>query len=133
VAYSEGIILTFGTLGKTGNALIYSVGMKKFAAAGKNFMSVGLMTYVPNQLIVGSIENVVQGNGKFNHTQTGAEVAAIYGNDVDDVLTELITNLFELVVRQLTKVGRNVDLLEKRSRRNLVHGHWLRFYKVKEL
>jgi hypothetical protein len=48
-------------LGKSADAAILAVGMKHFAAAGEYLMAVSLVAYIPYQLIVGGIVDVVQG------------------------------------------------------------------------
>ena len=47
--------------------------MKSFPPSGQNFMSVSLMTYVPDNPVIRRIEYVVQGDGQFYGSQAGSQ------------------------------------------------------------
>ena len=61
MSYSKGIIYTFRRFGKSADSTIFSVGMKNIPSAGKDFVTVGLVTHIPDNLVIGCIENMVQG------------------------------------------------------------------------
>jgi hypothetical protein len=49
-------------------------------------MTVSLVAYVPYQLIVGSIKNIVKSNGKFHHAQACTEMTTMHAYTVYDEL-----------------------------------------------
>ena len=62
MSYSKSIILRFGYLWKPAYALKLAVCMKKILPSSKNFMSIGLVTYIPNNFVFRSIKNFMKGN-----------------------------------------------------------------------
>jgi hypothetical protein len=51
---------------------------------------------VPDQDVLGRLEDVVQGDGQFDHAQTGAEMAAGDRDGVDGLGPHLVRQLFQL-------------------------------------
>ena len=45
-----------------------------------DLMAVCLVAYIPNQLIVRGIENIMQCHGKFYHAEAGGEMAAMHAH-----------------------------------------------------
>ena len=87
MAYAEGVIPALFPVGKTRKSAHGTVGMEGVSPAGKDFVSVGLVTYIPEQLVVRGIENIVQRDGELNYPQAGAEMPPVNGYDIDDVLS----------------------------------------------
>ena len=52
-------------------------------------MGVRLMTHVPDDAISRRIEDPVQGDGKLDGAERRAEVPAVAGDDVDELLANL--------------------------------------------
>ena len=63
----------------------------------KNLVRVSLMADIPNQLVVRSIENVVQRDGQLDDAKPGAEMAARFGDRIDGLDPQLVSQLFELL------------------------------------
>src|ERR1017187_7166430 len=101
----EGIVLAFLAFRETADALINPVCGKNRSPAGKYFMPVSLMSYVPNQLIIGGIKYVVQGYCQFNNAQTGSKMASFNRYHINNVLTQFITKLRQLVFTEFAKIG----------------------------
>ena len=40
-------------------------------------MAIGLVTNIPDNLVVGGIENMVKGHSEFNHSQAGSKMSGI--------------------------------------------------------
>jgi hypothetical protein len=83
---AKGIIGAFSSFGKPAEATVFAVGGKIIPSAGKDFMTISLMTNVPNQLIVRSIEYIVKGNRQFNDAQAGSKMASMDADYIDNVL-----------------------------------------------
>src|SRR5690606_34057175 len=112
VSYPKRIVLTFFSFRKARNASIHPVGVKNIFATCKNLMAVGLVAYIPHQLVVRGVKNIVEGNRKFHHTQAGAKMAAIHRYVIDNKLPKFFTKLNKLGLIELFKVGRAVNLLQ---------------------
>ena len=78
-------------------------------------MSVGLVSDVPNDTVVGGVEDIMERHGQFHHTETRSEMPWIVGQLVDDVLAEFIAD-----------VGQR---LNAQSTQSLGESMWLRYLK----
>src|SRR5690606_31518345 len=103
--HAKGIVFTFTSLGKATDPTQRAVGMKYVTPTGQNFVAVRLVAYIPYQLIVGSVEYVMQGNGQFHHSKAGCEMPAVNGNSVNDVLTQFTGQLNQLILAELFQIG----------------------------
>ena len=83
MAGAKGIMLTFTALGEAGKAAVLTQRRELFPASGDNFMDIGLMTYVKNQLILRRIEYLVQGQRQLYHAQVRRQMAASVRNNAD--------------------------------------------------
>ena len=122
VAHAEGVVLAFAALGEAAEAFVEPIGVEQFTPSGEDLVPVGLVPNVPNELVVGRIEDVMQRHGELHHTKAGAEVAALYAHHIDDEIAEFLAHLIELRFGDLTEVRRDVDALEQRvGAGDLVH------------
>src|SRR5690606_24612399 len=88
---AKGVVRTFGSFWKSADALVYPVGIENIPSFGKDLVSIGLMAHIPDKLVVGRIENVMQCHGQFHHPQAGAEVPAVHRDNVYYILPEFLT------------------------------------------
>jgi hypothetical protein len=72
-------------------------------------VGIGLVTDVPDQAVVRSIEHVVERNGELDHPQPRTEMAARDGDGVDGFPTQFVGELTELPRLQAAQVGRRLD------------------------
>ena len=80
---TEGIMLAFAALREAGKAAVLTQCRKLLPASGNNFMDIGLMTYVENNLIFRRIENLMQGQSQLYHAQVRRQMAAGVRNNTD--------------------------------------------------
>ena len=80
-------------------------------------MDVGLVAGVPQEDVVGRVEDPVEGDGELDHAQVGAEVAAGDRDRLDDELADLVGQHVELVGLEPAKVLCRGDRLEHHLRR----------------
>ena len=78
-------------------------------------MGVRLMTNVPDDAIPRGIEDPVQRNGKLDGAERRAEVPAVAGDDVDQLLTDLGGECRGWGERQCLEVRRGGDAVEQRG------------------
>ena len=54
-----------------------------FAATGEYLVRIGLVTHVPDELIVWGIQDIVKCNGEFDHAEAGPEMTACLTHGID--------------------------------------------------
>ena len=86
--------------------------MELLAAPGQQLVHVGLMAHVEDKVVRGRIEDVVHGDGKFDHAEVGTELAAGPCQHGDQFLANLCCQLFELRDGEAFDVGGGIDGLE---------------------
>ena len=70
------VVGTFLPLGKTAEALVLTQGVKPVPPTGQQFMGIGLMAHIPDDFVIRRIKDIMQGDGKFHHSETGRKMAA---------------------------------------------------------
>ena len=110
---AERIVITFGTLGETGQAAALPQGTNAVAPTGQYFVRITLMTDIPDQTIIWGIEHVMKCDGQFDDAESRTEMTACLGNSVDGLGPQLVGKLLELIGRQVFKTLRNKDTVEQ--------------------
>jgi hypothetical protein len=72
----ERVEFALGALGEAGQTVALAQGADAVAPAGDDLVRIGLVADVPDQAVLGGIEQVMQGDGQFHHAQSGAQMAA---------------------------------------------------------
>ncbi len=80
--------------------------VEPLAPSRDDLVGVGLMAHVPDDLVPGGVEDVVQGEGELHGAQRRGEVAAVAGTGLDDDPADLLREDFELVRAEPLDVGR---------------------------
>ena len=114
MAYAESIEDALGHFGKTTDSLVCAVGPELFATACDNFVGIGLVAYVPDYLVRGSVVDIVQGDSEFYCTEAGSEVARIGCAALYHVFADLAAEGLQLLDRKAPDVLGAVDLFQKR-------------------
>ena len=70
--------------------------LQPVAAAGQHLVRVGLVADVPDQPVVGRVEDVVQRDREFDRAEAGGEVAAHLADGVDQEFAQLVGERHEL-------------------------------------
>lgn len=92
---AERIVFTLLSFAKSGHAAQLPQGGKPVSSSGQHFVRVALMRHVPNNVILGHVEDVVQGDGELRHSQRGGEVSAGFGDGFDDLPSQFVGELLE--------------------------------------
>ena len=80
-------------------------------------MPVRLVPDVPHELVGRRLEGPVQRDGQLDHAEAGPEVPAVDRHDIDDVTSELVAELRQLLDAERADIGRRLDASEERSGR----------------
>lgn len=78
-------------------------------APREQLVRVNLMTGVPDQPVFREIENQVQGDRQFDHSQVAGEVGGAGRNDIAQRLAHFTGELFEFAWREFLEVGGGVN------------------------
>ena len=101
---AERIVFALGALGETGQAAARPQGADAVAAIGQDLVRIGLVADVPNQAVLGRVEDVMQRHRQLDHAEAGAEMAAGHGDSVDGLLAQLVRHLAKLARFELSEV-----------------------------
>ena len=71
------------------------------SAPRKDFMGVALVRDIENDFVFRGVEDAVQGYGKLDYTEIGADVPALLRSDVDDFAPDFLGKLGQLLCGKL--------------------------------
>ncbi len=86
MSHPEGIIFTLCHSGKAADTLVFTVCVELCFSAGEYFVSIGLMTHIPDYLVIWCIIDVMQGYGQLHHPEACPEMAGIVADLINDML-----------------------------------------------
>ena len=112
MAGPEGIVLAFFSFAKSGNASELSEGGEAVPSSREHFVGVALVGDVPDDVIFGHVEYVVEGDGEFDDAEGGGEVASGFGDGFDELPSEFVSELFEFFQVQFVHVVGVLDAVE---------------------
>ena len=98
------VVNAFVFVCKTRKAASLTKSRKFFIAAGKQFMGITLMTYIPDNGIFRAVENAVKRNCEFNDAKVTCKVTAVFSNNIDNSRTDFLSKLPEFFLRKLFDV-----------------------------
>src|SRR6185369_705960 len=69
------VMLTFRSQRKTAQAIGGADGLKAVFPSGQQFVDVALMAHIPDEFVMGSGEDVMEGEGQLDDPEVGSEMA----------------------------------------------------------
>ena len=96
VARAVAVVLALGAQHEAVEAAGLADGVELLAAAGEDLVDVGLVADVEDDLVLGRIEDGVQGEGELDDAEIGAEVAAGLGERLNEEGANLFRQLGQL-------------------------------------
>ena len=121
VRRAEGIVFALRTLGEARKAPALAQGADPVTPAGDDLVGIALVPHVPDQLVLGRVEHIVDGDGQFDHAQPGPKVPARSADRVDHLGAQFIGELAKLFGLEAAEIVRRINLIEQRSVRRLIH------------
>ena len=100
MAGAVAIVFRFGAQEESIEPFILADGFNSVTPPGQHFVDVALVGDIHDKLVGGSVENAVERDGEFHHSQVGAEVAAGAGQGSDEGFADLLRKRYQLVVIQ---------------------------------
>ncbi len=92
------------------------------AAAGQHLVRVRLVAHVPDQPVIGRVEDVVKRDRELDRAEAGRKVAAHLADGFDEVLAQLVREGAQVAARQCPQVGRRLDRGEQALGHFVTHG-----------
>ena len=102
----ERVIGALGTLGETRQSARLAQGADALAPTGEDFVWIGLMADIPDQSVVGRVENMVDGDRQFDNAKTSPQMPARHGNRINGLGAQFGCHLPEIAFREAAQVCR---------------------------
>ena len=93
VGRAKGVIGAFAAFGEAGQTILHPQGADPVATSCQDFMGITLMGHVPNNLVLGGVENRMQGDGHFHNTQPRSKVTTRHRHGRNRLGPHLISEL----------------------------------------
>ena len=86
--------------------------MKTLTSACQYLMSVGLMTYVPYQLVIRRVKHIMQSYGQLHGTQRRTQVTGVLTQLLNNKIAHFLAHLWQCLAGQRLQVARVVNRIE---------------------
>ena len=96
MAATEGVVFALVGMWKGLDPVEFSVGAEFVSATCQNLVSVGLVSHVPHDAVVGGIVDVVKGYRQFDDTEAGCQVSGVDGEFFYDIFPQFVAHLRQL-------------------------------------
>ena len=108
----EGVVLALLGRGEGTKAAQLTVGTETVTTTGQDLMAVGLMAHIPYDAVIRGIIDIMKGYCQLYHTKARSQVAGVHGEFFHDEMSQLVTELWQLVNLQLAQVIGGLYLIE---------------------
>ena len=86
------------------------------ATSGEDLVDIGLMADIPDDLVFGSIVEIMQRDSQLDRAERrGENVPPDFADAIDDVMTNLAAKLLELLGSERLQIGGRVDARPRSS------------------
>ncbi len=114
VRRAEGIVFAFGALGEAAEASALPQRADAIAPPGQDLVRVALVADIPDELVLGRVENIVDRRGQFDHAQPRSQMAPRLPDGVDHFGAQFVGQLAKLVLPQLAQIFGGIDRIQQR-------------------
>jgi hypothetical protein len=90
----------------------FAIGIELLATARQNLVSIGLMTHIPHDAVLGCVEHVMKGYGKFYNAQTGSQMSWVLGQFLYDILSQFRTKPGQQINIHLPQLAGVINAIE---------------------
>ena len=118
VAGAVAVVVAFGAQQEAVEAAILAHGLEALAAPGKELVDVTLVAHVEDELVLRGVEDAVERDGQFDHSEVRPEMAShrtrvILGEDADEFFAHFLGEDGQVFFVEFLNVRRGIDLVEK--------------------
>ena len=111
---AERVVFALGAPGEAGKPAFLAQRADAVAAAGQDLVRIGLVADIPDQPVIGRVEDVVQGDRQLDDAEPGAEMAAGDRHRIDQLGAQFGGKLRQIALRRsCAQVGRDADLVQQ--------------------
>jgi len=110
VSRSKSIILRLGPFAEAGQPTVLPQSLDLIPTTGQEFVTVGLMADIPDNLVRRRVEYQVQSYGQLDHPETRGQVPTGFRYRGNDRLTQLSRQFDQLVLGQVLDIPGAVDV-----------------------
>ena len=111
----ESVAIALLPLGKTAHAMELAQRIKALFSACQDLVGIGLVAYVPHNLILWQIEGQIQPDGQFHHPEIRGEVASVLGGFLYDKLSDFGREFSELMIIQFLQILRSMYIIQSHT------------------
>ena len=112
MAHTENVVNALFASREPADATAFSQCVELLAPARDELVGVSLVTHIPDDLVPGGIEDVVEGKGELHGAQRRGQVAAVFGAGLDDDPANVLGEDFKLLLTEELDVGRRIDFFQ---------------------
>ena len=116
MACVKSVIFTFPALGESAHAAVLTQLIKTALAAAEQLVGIGLVSDIPDHLVLGEIEYPVHGYGQFDHAQIGGQMAAGPAGRLDQEPPDLLRQDLRLLIGQPADIFRSFYSIQNHIR-----------------
>jgi len=110
VADAKGIVGALAAFGETADSPILADAVKSLTPAGDDLVGVGLMADIPDDLVLRGIQDMMEGEGQFDHAERWGKVAPGLAGGLNNIVADLPRQLGQLGDVKILDIRRRVDL-----------------------
>ena len=116
---AERVVNAFGALGEAGKPARLAQRADVVAAPRQDLVRVALMADIPDQLVVGRVEDMVQRDRQLDDAKARAEMAARDRDGGDRLLPQFLGQLLQLRNVEVAHVGGDMHAVKQRCLRHV--------------
>ena len=105
MAGADDVVRRLGALREPGEAAVLADGPEAVPTPGEQLVRVALVTHVPDDLVLGTVQHTVQRDGEFDRAETGGEVPAGLADAREDGLADLVCEQRQFSLGESLEVG----------------------------
>src|SRR3546814_16860391 len=87
---AEGVVLALRPLGEAAEAAALAQGADSVAPPGQYLVRIALVADIPDQLVVGRVEHIMDRRGQLHHAQPGPQMAAGHADGGNHFLPQFV-------------------------------------------
>ena len=110
---AERVVFALAALGEAGQPAFLAQRADAVAATGQDLVRIGLVADIPDQPVVGRVEDVVQGDGQLDNTQPAPRWPPVIDTASIKLGAQFGGQLRQVALGKLAQVGGNADLVQK--------------------
>src|SRR5581483_456848 len=110
---AESIVFALRPLQEAGDPVLLPQRLHLAITTREELMRIALVADIPHELIAWRVEHVVERGRQLDDAESGADVAASPGADVDEPRPLLGAERLQLLAREAFQVGRRMNTIQK--------------------